>query len=195
MNLFSENTMTKFMNVKSFMIDMTSGEDRTDVDTMTASNIRTARRRKDPRSDATIAQHTQQGYGAELTLRSIEEVSPSAEISPYFKGLDYKKVMTDFYCEEIPCQMKTAIGSTLERNRKWYLSQSQFDSILGSHSYYKAIFLFKAECIKEYVYQYDAFLMIDANKFMNHVKPNKGPYSPYYFDYLEAINKGSAILL
>lgn len=195
MKPLSENVMNKFKGIKSIIIDMSSGQDRIDVDTMTATNIRTARSRKDPRSDETIADHTQQGYGAELTLRSIEETSPSAEISPFFKGLSYKKVMTDFYCEDIPCQMKTAIGSTLERNRKWYLSQSQFDSILESHSYYENIFLFKAERIKKYVYQYESFLMIDSSKFLNHIKPNKGPYSPYYFDYIEAVNKNSAIKL
>lgn len=195
MKTFSDGVIAKFKAIKSHEVDMTEGDWRKDVDTMTATNIRTARRRKDPRSDDVISQHTQQGYGAELTLRSIEEVSPSSEISPFFKGLDYKKVMTDFYCEEIPAQMKTAIGSTLERNRKWYLSQSQFDSILESHSHYESIFLFKAERLRPYVYTYDSFLMIDAHKFMLHIKPNKGPYSPYYFDYVEAVLKGTAVVL
>ena len=195
MKTFSEGVMAKFKAIKSHEVDMTSGQFRKDVDTMAESNLRTARRRNDPRSSDLISQHTQQGYGAELTLRSIEEVTPSAEISPYFKGLDYQKVMTDFYCEGIPAQMKTAIGSTLERNRKWYLSQAQFDSILGSHTYYELIFLFKAERLKPYVYTYDAFIMIDSDKFMRHIKPNKGPYSPYYFDYEEAVMKGSAIVL
>lgn len=195
MKLFSEGVMNKFKAIKSHEVDMSTGDWRKDVDTMTASNIRTARRRKDSRTDDVIAQHTQQGYGAELTLRSIEECSPSAEISPFFKGLDYKQVMTDFYCEDVPSQMKTAIGSTLERNRKWYLSQSQFDSILESHSCYESIFLFKAERLGPYLYSYDSFLMIDSHKFMQHIKINKGPYSPYYFDYVDAVMKGSAIVL
>ena len=195
MKLFSDDVMAKFKAIKSYEVDMSKGDSFKDVETMTQSNIRTARRRKDPRTDSVIAQHTQQGYGAELTLRSIEEVTPSAEISPFFKGLEYKQVMTDFYCEGVPSQMKTAIGSTLERNRKWYLSQAQFDSILASHSCYDSIFLFKAEYIRPYVFTYDSFIMIDSQKFMKHVKINKGPYSPYYFDYVEAILKNSAIIL
>lgn len=195
MKTFSENTFRNFLKIKSHVVDMRSGQDRLDVDTMTSTNIRTAARRKDPRSPEVIADHTQQGYGAELTLRSIPGVSPSEPISPYFKGLSYKGVMTDFYCENVPCQMKTAIGATLERNQKWYLSKPQFDSILQSHVHYENIFLFKAKKIAPYLYSYDSFLMIDSSRFMNHIKLNTGPYSPYYFDFNEALLKNSAVKL
>ena len=197
MKMLSEQVLNKFKSIKSYKVDMSEGDARKEVDIMTETNIRTARRRNDRRTDDVVAQHTQQGYGAELTLRSIEEATPSAGISPYFKGLTYAKVMSDFYCEDIPCQMKTVIGTTLDRNRKWYISESQFKSILESHSYYENIFLFKAERVKPYVYTYGSFLMIDSSKFMLHLKPNKGTvvYSPYYFDYVEALMKGTAIAL
>lgn len=186
MNSLSESAMEALagLNVVVNLVDH-----KADLDMMTSTNWARERKRRGVRTEDVVRRHTAMGLGAEIAVQGTGHFKQCSPITEGAKGLSYVQRKQDVECEGRKLEIKTMNS----KYGRWYISDSQCESVLRSAILNDFFLLIEYDDLGGLKFRYRSRFLIDSSKIGKYIVANAGQYSQYVFDHLRAAKQGACI--